>query len=158
MGPDTRERPRPSRLRPERRRRSDLVVAAALTVLLIGGAAVLWGTGDAAGSSSHLATEPITAPPAAAGVPAAVTEAWRAPSGATVAPVVAGPAVVTGDGARVIGRDAVTGEERWSYERDRPLCTVGAGFPGADSGVGRVLALYAGGSGYCSELTAPAPG
>jgi outer membrane protein assembly factor BamB len=144
-------------MRPERRRRSDLIVAVALTVLVIGGAAVLWGTSPAAHTSSRPAAEPIAAPPPASGVPASVVEAWRAPSGATTVPVVAGPAVVTADGGRVVGRDARTGDERWSYERDRPLCTVAAGFPGADDGVGRVLALYAGGSGYCSELTALRP-
>ncbi len=157
MAPGTRERPRPPRLRPERHRRSDLVAAAVLAVLLIGGAAVLWGTGDAAGTSARPASEPIVAPPPALGVPAAVTEVWRAPSGATVTPVVAGPAVVTADGSRVVGRDAGSGEERWSYERDRPLCTVAAGFPSADKGAGRVLALSEGGSGYCSELTALHP-
>ena len=157
MGPDTRDRPRPARLRPERRRRGDVVAAAVLTVLLLGGAAVLWSTGDVAGTSADPAAEPIAAPPAAAGVPTAVTEVWRAPSGATATPVVAGPAVVTAGGSRVVGRHAATGQEHWSYARDRPLCTVAAGFPRADDGLGRVLALYEGGSGYCSELTSLRP-
>jgi outer membrane protein assembly factor BamB len=157
MAPDTDARPRPARLRPERRRRSDLVVAAALAVVLIGAVAVLWGTSDVVATTSRPAAAPVAPPPPAADVPAALAEVWRAPSGATVVPAVAGPAVVTGDGARVVGRDARTGEERWSYERDRPLCTVAPGFPRADDGVGRVLALYAGGSGFCSELTALRP-
>ncbi len=144
-------------MRPERRRRGDVVAAVALTIVLIGVTAVLWVTGDAANTSSRPAAEPITAPPAAAAVPTAVTEAWRAQSGATTAPVVAGPAVVTGDSDLVVGRDALTGDERWSYERDRPLCTVAAGFPRADEGTGRVLALYAEGSQWCSELTALRP-
>ncbi|MHA6620066.1 Rv3212 family protein [Pseudonocardia sp. DLS-67] len=151
------DRPRPPRARPERRRRSDVVVAAALTVLVVGVTAVLWTTSDAAHTSSRPADQPIVAPPAAAGMPAAVAEAWRAPSGATVVPVVAGPAVVTADGNLVVGRDALTGEERWSYERDRRLCTVAAGFPRADGGRGRVLALYAEDSEWCSELTALRP-
>ncbi len=157
MAPDTDDRPRAPRLRPERRRRSDVIVAAALAVLVIGTTAVLWFTSEAVHTSSRPAVEPIAAPPAATGVPSAVTEAWRAPSGATVAPVVAGPAVVTADGNLVVGRDARTGEERWSYERDLQLCTVTAGFPRADNGRGRVLALYAEGSGWCSELTALRP-
>jgi hypothetical protein len=127
------------------------------TDLLIGVTVVLWTTSDVAHTSSRPAAEPIAAPPAAAGLPAAVTEAWRAPSGATVTPVVAGPAVVTADGDLVVGRDALTGEERWSYERDRQLCTVAAGFPRADDGRGRVLALYAEDSEWCSELTALRP-
>jgi hypothetical protein len=157
LAPEIPGRPRPPLVRPERRRRSDMVVAAALAVVLIGVTVVLWTTSDIARTSSRPATEPIVAPPAAAGVPTAVTEAWRAPSGATVTPVVAGPAVVTGDGDLVVGRDALTGEERWSYERDRPLCTVAAGFPRADDGRGRVLALYAENSEWCSELTALRP-
>ncbi len=142
---------------PERRRRGDVVAAVALTVVLVAVTVVLWVTSDAANTSSRPAAEPIAAPPAAAGVPAALAEAWRAPSGATVSPVVAGPAVVTGDGDLVVGRDAVTGEARWSYERDRPLCTVAAGFPRADDGRGRVLALYAEDAEWCSELTALRP-
>ncbi|OZM83705.1 PQQ-binding-like beta-propeller repeat protein [Pseudonocardia sp. MH-G8] len=157
MAPDTDARPRPARLRPERRRRSDLVVAAALTALLVGAAVVLWGTSDVVAATSRPASAPIAPPPPAAGVPVAFTEGWRAPSGATVVPAVATPAVVTADGSRVVGRDAATGEERWTYERDRTLCTVAPGFPRANEGVGRVLALYSGGSGYCSELTALRP-
>jgi hypothetical protein len=134
-----------------------VVVAAALAVLLVGAAVVLWTTGDSASTSSRPAAEPIAVPPPATAVPVAVTEAWRAPSGATVAPVVAGPAVVTADGGRVVGRDALTGDERWSYERDRQLCAVTGGFPRADAGLGRVLALYAGDAGWCSELTALRP-
>jgi hypothetical protein len=61
--------------------------------------------------------------------------------------------VVTADGSAVVGRDARTGAEAWSYTRDIPLCAVGAGFPGADDGVGRVLALYEWHAGWCSELT-----
>ena len=157
MAPDTLDRPRPPRVRPEQRRRSDVVVAVALAVLVVGAAVVLWTTSDAAHTASRPAVEPVVAPPPATQLPVAVTEAWRAPSGATVAPVVAGPAVVTADGGRVVGRDARSGEERWSYERDRPLCTVAAGFPRADDGQGRVLALYTEGSDWCSELTALRP-
>ena len=92
--------------------------------------------------------------PEAGGLPAGFTEAWRAASGATPAPVVAGPVVVTGDGDAVTGRDALTGEVRWSYTRDVPLCTVGAGFP--DNEGGRALALYRNGT-WCSELTSLHP-
>lgn len=152
---DTRERA--TRLRPERRRRGDVVVAAVLSALVIGGAVVLWQTSPAAGTRSTPAAAPIAEPPPAGAIPAGFVEAWRAPSRATSVPVVAGPAVVTADGSRVVGRDALTGAEAWSYERDRPLCTVGAGFHSTDDGRGRVLALYAGGSEWCSELTALKP-
>ncbi len=144
-------------MRPERRRRGDLVTAAALVVALVVAASVLWATGEVAGTSADAATAPAAAPPPAGGVPAAFVEAWRAPSAATPVPVVSGPAVTTADGSTVTGRDAATGAEVWSYSRDVPLCTVAAGFPAADDGVGRVLALYAGMSGWCSELTALRP-
>jgi hypothetical protein len=148
---------RPTRLRPETRRRGDIVAAALLVLLLIGGGTALWRTSAVARTSAEPAATPIVAPPAATAVTRGFAEAWRAPSAATPGPVVAGPAVVTGDGSAVVGRDAVTGAQGWSYTRDTPLCTVGAGFPGADDGIGRVLALYDGGTGYCSELTALRP-
>jgi hypothetical protein len=128
-----------------------------LALLLIGGAPVLWRTSAVVGTTSQPSATPIATPPAASGVPGGFTEAWRAPSAATPVPVVAGPAAVTADGSAVVGHDAVTGDARWSYARDLPLCTVGSGFPDADGGRGRVLALYAGGTGYCSELTALHP-
>ncbi|MEU5235202.1 hypothetical protein AB0G82_39135, partial [Streptomyces anulatus] len=53
--------------------------------------------------------------------------------------------VVTGDGGKVEGRDPLTGDVRWSYERDLPLCVVSTGW-------GRAMALYSKGT-NCSELT-----
>ncbi|NMH97161.1 hypothetical protein [Pseudonocardia acidicola] len=139
-------RPRP--LPPERRRRGDIVAAAVLVVVLFAAAALYWLHSAAANTES--VTDPAmsgaAAPPAPAAVPDGFVEAWRAPSAATPVPVVAGPGVVTGDGSAVVGRDAETGRQRWSYTRDLPLCTVGEGF-------GRALALYQNGQ-YCSELTA----
>lgn len=126
-------------------------------VALVVGAAVLWRTAAVTGTADRVAAAPISEPPVATGLPAGFVEAWRAPSAATPAPVVAGPAVVTADGSTVTGRDAVTGTAGWSYARDRPLCTAAAGFPAADDGSGRVLALFQGITGYCSELTALRP-
>ncbi|WP_300010044.1 PQQ-binding-like beta-propeller repeat protein [Pseudonocardia sp.] len=145
---------------PERRRRGDLVAAALLVLVLVGAAVLLGRSSDIAGTTARTASRPITPPAPAAAAPAGFAETWRAPSAATATPLVSGPAVVTADGSTVTGRDAVTGEERWSYARDLPLCTAAAGFPGVENG--RVLALYAnedgpaapGGDGpYCSELT-----
>jgi hypothetical protein len=141
-------------VRPERRRRADLVAAVVIVVLVVAGATVLWRTSPIAGTTDSTAATPIAAPPAASGVPAAFTEAWLAPSAATASPVVAGPAAVTADGGAVVGHDALTGAERWRYSRDVPLCTAAAGFPSADDGAGRLLALYEGSTGWCSELTA----
>ncbi|WP_433278740.1 Rv3212 family protein [Pseudonocardia xinjiangensis] len=146
--------PKP-RLRPERRRPGDVVAAAVLALVLIGGGIAVWRTSPVAGTTDDPAAAPIVPPPPAGGVPTAFSEAWRAPSGATDHPVVAGPAVVTADGSRVVGRTAATGAESWSYTRDRSLCTVDFAFP--DGGPGRLLALFAGTTGYCSELTALRP-
>lgn len=138
-------------IRPERRRRSDLIVAAALALVLIGGAVVVWVSSPTAHTTSDVATDPIKGPPDAGALPAGFTEAWHAPSAATPAPVVAGPAVITADGSTVTGRDARTGAAAWSYTRDLRLCTAAAAFPLRD--IGRAIALYEGHTGWCSELT-----
>jgi outer membrane protein assembly factor BamB len=139
---------------PERRRRSDVAVAAGIAVVVALTAVLMWATAPHTGTVATPAARPVAPPPAATVVPAGFAEAWRAPSGATPVPVVAGPAVVTGDGETVAGRDAATGEVRWSYRRDLPLCTVGAGFPDRDGG--RVLAVYRNGD-WCSEMTSLDP-
>src|SRR5206468_2827879 len=54
-------------------------------------------------------------------------------------PGVAGPAVVTGDGGTVTGRDPITGKELWHYSRDLPLCEVVAQSPSTSS----VIAVHA---------------
>ncbi len=144
-------------MRPERRRRGDLIAAVVIVVLVLVAATVLWRTSAVVGTTDSTAATPIAAPPSASRLPAAFGVAWRAPSAATAAPVVAGPAVVTADGGTVVGHDALTGAERWRYSRDVPLCAAAAGFPDADSGGGRLLALYQGPTGWCSELTALHP-
>jgi hypothetical protein len=144
-------------VRAERRRRGDLIAAAALVVVLVVAVTALWSTSEVTATRSVPAAVTAPAPPPAAGVPAAFTEAWRAPSGATPVPVVSASSVVTADGSTVTGHDPVTGAPSWTYARDVPLCTVASGFPAADEGVGRVLALYAHGPDWCSELTALRP-
>jgi hypothetical protein len=129
-------------------------VAAGIAVVVAVAAVVLTVTSPHAGTVSTPATTPVAPPPAAADVPAGFVEAWRARSTATPVPVVAGPVVVTGDDGTVDGRDATTGDVRWSYARDLPLCTVGAGFPDHDGGV--ALALYRNGD-WCSEMTSLRP-
>jgi hypothetical protein len=144
-------------VQPERFGRGDVLVAILLTALLLVGAVLLWRMSPAANTVDRVAAQPIAAPPTAAGIPAAFAVAWRAPSAATVAPVVAGSAVVTADGSTVSGRDALAGTEAWSYIRDRPLCTTATGFPTTEGRRGRVLTLYQGDSGFCSEMTALRP-
>ncbi|MFC4949455.1 hypothetical protein [Pseudonocardia sp. GCM10023141] len=141
------------RIRPERRSRGDVIVAVVLTLGLLAAAIVLWRTSDAAGTESVTATAPFAETAPAGAVPAGFTEAWHAPSAATPELLVAGSGVVTADGSAVTGHDARTGATLWSYTRDVPLCTVGSAFPTLDNGLGRVLALYQGHTGWCSELT-----
>ncbi|MDN5751432.1 MAG: hypothetical protein L0H64_23515 [Pseudonocardia sp.] len=146
---------------PERHRRRDLLATAVLVLSLAGAAVAVGWSSDIAGTTSRPADTAITAPPPATGIPARFALAWSAPSEHSPVPVVAGPAVVTASGSTVVGRDARTGEERWSYSRDLPLCAVGAAFPAATQG--RVIALYANDAEptgddsdaglYCSELT-----
>jgi hypothetical protein len=151
-----RERPAHTRWLPppERRRRSDAVVAVLLAVAVAVAVTVAWATAPHTNTQLTPAAAPVPAPAAAVGVPDGFTEAWRAASPATPAPVVAGPVVVTGDGGTAAGRDAETGAVRWSYARDLPLCAVGAGFPERDGGV--ALALYRDGD-WCSDLTSLRP-
>jgi hypothetical protein len=130
-------------------------VAWAIAVVVALVAAVMWATAPHTRTVSTPAGAPMADPPAATEVPAGFAEAWRARSTASPVPVVAGPAVVTGDGGTVDGRDAATGAVRWSYHRDLPLCAVGSGFP--DRGDGRALALYRNGD-WCSEMTSLDPG
>ncbi len=134
----------PARLR--QRRRADLVAVAVLTVAVLVAALAVWIFSDSAATQSQTAPAGAVDPPAPAAAPAALAEAWRSASGATPGPVLAGASVVTGDGSEVIGRDPQTGEPRWRYARDLPLCTVGSGWD-------RALAVYQRGQ-FCSEVTA----
>jgi hypothetical protein len=122
------------------------VAAGALALLVAVAAALVIASSPAAHTRSMPAPAPVppvpSAPPT---VPATLTEAWRAPSAATDRPVAVGPVVVTGDDTAVVGRDPLTGEPRWSYQRNLPLCTVGAGW-------GRAIAVYRNDA-YCSEVT-----
>jgi len=152
------ERPGSGRRRspaPERRTRGDLIVGALLGVLVLVAAVVFAATSESAHTTSAPAAAPIAVPQQAGGVPAAFSEAWRAPSAATRTPVVAGNAIIAADGSTVTGRSAVDGAVAWTYERDERLCTVGAGFAALGDSQ-RVLALYRNG-GWCSELTALRP-
>jgi hypothetical protein len=137
-------------LQAERRRRGDLVAAAAVVAVVAIGIVVVVVFSPAAHTESITAKPPLTAVPATPpDVPATLTEAWRAPSAASNTPLALGPAVVTADGSTVIGHDPLTGQRRWSYRRNLPLCTLGAN-------AGMALAVYRNGD-YCSEVTALMP-
>lgn len=131
-------------VRPERRTRADLAAVAVIIAVVLAASLALWLRSDVRATES--ATAPPAKPePAAAAVPPELHEVWSAPSSATPRPMVAGPSAVTGDGNQVAGRDPATGQVRWTYTRDLPLCTVGSAW-------GRALAVY-GKSHNCSEVT-----
>ncbi|MGH3718093.1 MAG: Rv3212 family protein [Pseudonocardiaceae bacterium] len=130
---------------PERRTRWDLTAAAALAVAVFAVSTALWWTSDARRTT---ATGPAGSGTSGAGpahIPATLTEAWRVPSPATPDPVVQGATVVTGAAGVVTGRDLRSGAVRWSYRRDRSLCTVTAAFH-------QVVAVYQRGE-TCGEVT-----
>lgn len=131
---------------PERRTRWDLTAAAVLVAVVLGVTTALWWTSDARRTTMITAPGPAAAPSAMERLPAALSEAWRAPSPANPGPLVQGATVVTGNEGTVAGRDLRTGSVRWSYRRDRPLCTVAAAFHD-------VIAVYQRGK-TCSEVTA----
>ncbi|MFB9907389.1 Rv3212 family protein [Allokutzneria oryzae] len=136
-------------------RKSDYVAVALIVVAVVVAALVVHQTSDAAATVSRTTAEPMVQLPQPTALPPSFAEVWRAPSPATYAPVVAGPAVVTGEGGEMAGRDPLTGEKKWTYSRDLPLCTVGVAW-------GQPFAVYTkkgwtGGngpqSGNCSEIT-----
>ncbi|MGA9310490.1 MAG: hypothetical protein WBV74_08980 [Pseudonocardiaceae bacterium] len=137
-------------LAPERRTRWDLTAAAVLVVAVLTAAAALWWTSDARRTTLTTAVGPApnnaTAAAGSGSLPTALAEAWRAPSPATPVPLAADGTAVTGAAGVVAGRDLHTGAVRWSYRRDRPLCTVAAAFQ-------HVVAVYQR-SETCSEVTA----
>ncbi|MEU5843430.1 PQQ-binding-like beta-propeller repeat protein [Rhodococcus sp. NPDC047139] len=133
-------------LAPERRTRTDLLVAAALVVTVLVAASVVWLTSDARGTTSTTWDGPVPTPAAPQALPRTLAEAWRAASAATTAPVVSGGTIATADGGAVIGRDPLSGEERWRYERDRALCA-------ATEAWGDVVSVYRDRRG-CGQVTA----
>jgi len=134
-------------VKPERRTKGDIVAAATIAVVVASAAALIWWTSDARATVSRPAATPAPNPAPAREVPATLRQLWTAASPATTAPVVVGGTVTTGDGRRVDGRDAGTGQSRWSYARDTDLCGVSWVYRYAvavyhdDRGCGQVSAL-----------------
>nr|WP_236809308.1 PQQ-binding-like beta-propeller repeat protein [Amycolatopsis albispora] len=128
----------------------DKAIAAGLVVAVLAGAAVVWLTSDSRATVSETAAAAPTLPDAPTEVPGTLTELWRAASPATPVPVAEGTAVVTGNGGEVAGRDPMTGQVRWRYARDLPLCTVAGAWS-------KAVALYHKDV-NCSEVTQLDPG
>ncbi|MFD9704941.1 hypothetical protein [Lentzea sp. NPDC059081] len=138
------------------RTRADFIAVAVIAVVSLVASVLTWAFSDARATTSVTGPSSWEQLPEVAALPPSLAEVWRAKSGATQSPVVVltpsvqtgeekPSAIVTGDGGTVHGRDPLTGDVRWTYERDLPLCVVSTGW-------GRAMALYSKGT-NCSELT-----
>lgn len=105
-------------------RRRDVVAAALIAVAALVAGFMVWLSSDIRATTSQTYAGPAPAPAKPTTFPPSLGETWRAESTATPLPVTAGPAVVTGDGQDVVGRDPISGKPRWRYSRDMPLCTL----------------------------------
>lgn len=111
-------------IRPERRTRADLVAAAAIAAVVLLVIAAFWWRSSERATQSIPATGAAPSTTSAPSVPATLTQHWTAVSGRTRSPILVGGTVLTGDGRTMAGLDAQTGQQRWSYARDRDLCGV----------------------------------
>ena len=137
------------RVRPERRTRVDVLVSIAIVVVVAIGGALVWSVSPA----RHTVSEPSTQAPevaSASSVPERVVPAWRATSSATQVPTLGRSVVITGDNGQVTGRDPLTGDIRWLYRRDLPLCGVNAAWATSND---ETVAVYRNSRG-CGEVTA----
>jgi hypothetical protein len=103
---------------------TDVALAVLITVAALVVGFVVWQSSEVKHTSLQTNPAPMVTPDAPTVFPPSLGEAWSAPSSATPIPVVAGPAVITGEGGEVAGRDPLTGEVRWRYSRNLPLCTI----------------------------------
>ncbi|HEX6346125.1 hypothetical protein [Umezawaea sp.] len=136
---------------PERsfRTRGDFIAAALLAVVVLVTGSLVYLFSDARATTSETTSAPAPELPVADKLPPSLAEIWRAPSGGTQAPTWIGSVVVTGDGGEVVGRDPLSGDVRWRYRRDLPLCTITAAWD-------KALVSYSKGTG-CSEITSLDP-
>jgi outer membrane protein assembly factor BamB len=126
------------------RRPVDYLVTVFILVASLTVGIVLWARSDIHNTVLVLAPPGAITPANPTRFPPSLAEFWSAPSAATPVPVITGPTVVTANNGAVIGRDPLTGEQRWSYTRDLPLCTVTAAFD-------KVVAAYH--RANCNEVT-----
>ncbi|QLY32946.1 hypothetical protein [Nocardia huaxiensis] len=132
-------------LAPERRTRADVLTAVAIAALVAIAAAFVWWHSGVRGTQSVTATQTLTPPPTPEKLPAQYKELWHAADTAAFRAIGVGGVAVTADGNTVTGRNPVTGEQVWKYQRDLPLC-------GVESQFGTVIATYRDDRG-CSQTT-----
>lgn len=116
-------------------RKQDKVLAAVILVAFLLAGSLVWITSDSRATTSQLAVGGFAVPPAPDAVPGSLSQIWQAPSAAAPVPIAEAGAAVTADGGQVAGRDPLTGNIRWRYARDLPLCTVASAWS-------RVNAVY----------------
>ncbi|MCW2529442.1 MAG: hypothetical protein JWM76_4302 [Pseudonocardiales bacterium] len=145
--PDTRARSAITRARGRSRRawRNQLIVLAVLVLLLGLGIWTVWRHSEI--RAVHMNTTTRSPSPLPVGLPpATLAAAWQTTDRTAIGTPVQEDVVVTYGERTVNGRDAATGNVRWSYTRsDRLICSVVA----QDS---TVIAIYAHG-GLCDEVT-----
>jgi putative pyrroloquinoline-quinone binding quinoprotein len=143
------------------RRKRDALAAALIAIVAVVAGLLIWGSSDIRATSSRTYAGPAPSLAQPTEFPPSLGEAWRARSPATPLPVTVGPAVVTGNGGEVAGRDPRSGKVRWSYTRDLPLCTVAGAFQMAISVYAKKSNLLRADdprkAGGCSEVTALDP-
>lgn len=134
----------------ERRTRRDLITAAVIALVMIVVAAVVLLTGSAAGSHLRPADgdQPTYGP--AIQAPTSLQPLFSHDSAGTGAPLTTKGNLVTvsADGT-LVGRDAGSGEERWSYSHSGQLCD-------ATFYADALVAAFRGAAG-CSDVTALDP-
>jgi hypothetical protein len=111
-------------VKPERRTRGDVLAAGAILAVVALFIAVMWWRSDARATTSRPAATPAPKVSSAKAVPTKLRQLWTASSSATDEPVVVENVIVAGEGREITGRDPGTGEQRWSFARDRDLCGV----------------------------------
>jgi hypothetical protein len=144
----------------------DIAFAALIVVAALVAGFLVWQSGDERQTTSRTYAGPVSEPAQPTVFPPSIGEAWRAKSAATPEPVAVGPAVVTADntaaGGDVVGRDPVSGKERWRYSRDEPVCTLTAAWSMAVAVYAKPDNLLPASDprkpGGCSEVTALDPG
>ncbi|KAA2264085.1 PQQ-binding-like beta-propeller repeat protein [Solihabitans fulvus] len=136
----------PPQRQPRRwRTAADYTAAALIAIVALVVGLVIAQRSDARATVSRPDPASVAPLPPATEMPPSLAEVWRAKSGATPIPVIAGSTVVSADGGEVLGRDPLSGQVRWQYSRNLPLCTVGTVW-------GKVLALFHKAT-NCSEVT-----
>ena len=90
-------------VRPERRTAGDLRAAAAIAAIIVAVIALIWWKSTARTTISRPAQSTAPTPVAAKEVPDVLRQRWTAQSSRTLAPVVVGGTVVSGDGHTMTG-------------------------------------------------------